>query len=117
MLLVLIDCGLPVDLEMEPVRDELTDDDAVRSGRDCDCCGEVELAMRNGPENQSMRCSHQWTQEWRTTNSCFWSAACLLLLYGVLHSCCRRGRAVFCKAARLVLMQCLVDILVLWAAI
>lgn len=79
MLLVLIDCGLPVDLEMEPVRDELTDDDAVRSGRDCDCCGVVELAMRSGPENRSMRRSHQWTQEWRT-RSCFLPATAAQLL-------------------------------------
>lgn len=54
LLVVVIDCGLLVDFEMEPARDELTDDDEVRRGRDCDCdcvvcCGEVELAMRTGP--------------------------------------------------------------------
>jgi len=55
----LIDCGLVVDFEMEPARDELTDDDEVRMGRDVDedcvvCCGEVELAMRTDP---AMICS------------------------------------------------------------
>lgn len=44
-------CALLVEVDMEPARDELTDDDGVRSGRDCDCCGEVEWAMitRNLP--------------------------------------------------------------------
>lgn len=43
--------GAGVEVEMEPVREELTDDDEVRSGRDC-CCGEA--ITRN--DNRSCFC-------------------------------------------------------------
>lgn len=40
-----VDEDVDWDVDMDPVREELIDDDDARSGRDCVCCGEVELAI------------------------------------------------------------------------